>query len=613
MRRTANGLVSGALVAIALGLGSVAQAANEASLFLSEPFVDQARNEILIAVGALQTGPGRAPMDRLRVEIGPGEVPIRIEPLNQPEADRDPTGPRRWTAPISVAMVFFWGESAPQEILDGVPNLFRRLPAGAMVSPLPYGEGFPSFVTPRSAANIAGGDLDTVPKIAGTRPVLVRAVRFAAREALKERNGLRFLLIVTDGRDYEMGINRNAFFQLGGELRKQGLVVQVVAFPTTSDGLRNAVNAEALAVGAGGRYLQARTMAELPGVIEAASLTFLDMKVVAIQPTLRQRIFGGQTPIRVSAIVDQRLLMATTTASLSRGLSWGLVLVIAAVCFVVPLGALALWRSLSGDSPDATDALLDETQRLVRLGTPAERIVVALSRRFPKDIHRLARLNPADLPRGEFDLLRSRAGRAVLQQIQQVLAASDQGHEGEADLASALAAAISARLPAAEAAVRLRARLPDRVWGAFARSDFAEVAGLLRDSASQHPALGTPQARHLVLQIQDALCKDRSEGTAVGWLVRASGSGRRGETLRLRNGQTSIGRSKGCQLTLSGDPSVSDHHALITEQAGSYSIAAGQGVVKVEGEIVTGTRRLADGDTLEIGSGAYVFKSAVAG
>ena len=630
MNPKASAVARASLAALALGLArpaGVAHAASEPTLFLSQPFVDQAQGEILLAVGALQSGPGRTTMDRVRVEIAGTDVPVRLAPLSESESNRDApdrssdrtsdrSSGRAWTVPLSVAMVFFWGEAAPQEILDGVPNLFRRIPAGAMVSPLPYGEGFPSFVTPRTAANIAGGDLDTVPKIAGTRPVLMRAIRFAAREAVKEKNGVRFLIVVTDGRDYEAGIDRTKFFRLGAELRAQGLVVQVVAFPTPSEALRNAVNAAALAEGAGGRYLQARTMADLPGVIEAASLAFLDMKIVAVKPPLRQRIFGGDAPLRVSALVDQRMLVAATTASLPPGFSLGLLLLVVCTTFAVPLLALAIWsRASSGGGGGRTggDALLSETQRLVRLGTPAERIVVELSRRFPKEIRRLGRIEAADLPRGHYDLLRSRAGRAVLAQIQQTLSASDQGHEGEADLASQLAAAISARLPASEAAVRLRARLPDRVWGAFARGNFSDVARLLRESAGDHPVLGTPSARHLVLQIQDALCNDRAEGISVGWLVRASGPGRRGETLRLRAGQTTLGRSKSCQVTLSGDPAAAERHAVITEQAGSFAVTAGEGVVKVEGERVEGTRPLADGDTLELGSSAYVFKSAVTG
>jgi FHA domain len=604
-RRASHAVI---LFAVVLTSG-VANAAAEPSLFLSEPFVDQDRSEILLGVGALQPGPGRATLDRLRVEVAGTEVAVRMAPLNDLSAGRD-AGSKPWTVPLSVAMVFFWGETAPQEILDGVPNLFRRIPANVPVSPLPYAEGFPSFVTPRTAANIAGGDLDTVPKIKGARPVLMRAVRFAAREAAKEKNGVRFLIIVTDGRDHEAGIDRARFFRLGAELRQQGLVVQVVAFPNAAEGLRNAGNAAALAEGAGGRYLQARTIAELPGVIEAASLAFLDMKMAAVDLPLRQRLLGGEVGLRVLALVDQKPVVAATAASIPGGFPVGGILLVISVGFVVA-GVVMAFRGRRGSaaSPSGLQALLLETQRLIRLGSSAERAVVELSRRFPKEIRKLASIDPADLPRGQFDQLRSRAGRAWLNRIQQVLSASDRGHEGEADLVSQLAHAISARLPAAEAAARLRARLPDRVWSAFARGNFADIARLLRESASSHPVLATPQARKLVLEIQDALCNERPEGISVGWLVRASGPGRRGETLRLHPGQTSIGRSKSCQMTLSGDPAMADRHAVISEQGGAFSVTAGEGAVKVEGERVDGTRALADGDTLAIGSSEYVFKS----
>jgi predicted component of type VI protein secretion system len=99
----------------------------------------------------------------------------------------------------------------------------------------------------------------------------------------------------------------------------------------------------------------------------------------------------------------------------------------------------------------------------------------------------------------------------------------------------------------------------------------------------------------------------------VGWLVRAQGPGRRGETLRLAEGRTQIGRDPACQVNLGEDPAVVSQHAEISASNDRFVVRPVAGPITVEGAAVSTDRVLLDGDTIGIGGGLYVFKSATAG
>ena len=142
--------------------------------------------------------------------------------------------------------------------------------------------------------------------------------------------------------------------------------------------------------------------------------------------------------------------------------------------------------------------------------------------------------------------------------------------------------------------------------------DLERLAEALRRSAQKNTALGTPRARGVAVAIQDALRADdaRKSDVSVGWLVRTGGPGRRGETLRLGGERTILGSGPGCEIQLVGDPAIASTHAAVSLEAGEYSIEPVGGSVKLEGENVTGRKPLVDGETLEIGSGFFVFKAA---
>jgi len=122
--------------------------------------------------------------------------------------------------------------------------------------------------------------------------------------------------------------------------------------------------------------------------------------------------------------------------------------------------------------------------------------------------------------------------------------------------------------------------------------------------------LAMPRSRAQALAIQEALREPqlRPAGKAVGWLVRASGPGRRGETLRLTQSRVRLGRSTTCEILLSEDTRIAEQHASIMENHGRFTIEPLQGLVKVEDRLVDSAQLLNDGDTIEIGESRFVWK-----
>ena len=228
----------------------------------------------------------------------------------------------------------------------------------------------------------------------------------------------------------------------------------------------------------------------------------------------------------------------------------------------------------------------------------------------------LRSLDVDKLQSGHLPHLRTQAGRALLEQIQAKLVAArdpEGSASGQNDSVAQLAMAASAGLSAAETSDRIRARLPDEDWSAFARLSFRDVVRLLKESAGQHPELGTLKGRRMALDVQDALRESSGDGLIVAWLVRAAGPGHRGATLRLGEAETILGRAEGVGVRLVEDQEVAGRHAVVRLLDGQYRIAPADGTVIVEGETITAERPLADGETVQIGKEVLVFKCVVAG
>jgi hypothetical protein len=276
-------------------------------------------------------------------------------------------------------------------------------------------------------------------------------------------------------------------------------------------------------------------------------------------------------------------------------------------------------RSDGGEGVEIDDdqPVVTAAHALIQRGLPAQRALVELTRSYPNDVGTLAELDASVFLDELYPLYKTKAGRRRFEEIQALLShtANDDTLIG-ADLAEVLSQSIASQAPPDQVASSIAARVPEDQWSAFARLGLDELAKALRASGSQYPMLASPRARGVALEIQAALRNESlstNKSLAVGWLVRAAGQGKRGETLRLPEGRVVLGRGPACQIRLEGDAQVADQHAVISERRSTFFIEPMQGTLKVETKPVTGKQPLGDGDTIELGQGRYVFKCVSAG
>ncbi len=266
--------------------------------------------------------------------------------------------------------------------------------------------------------------------------------------------------------------------------------------------------------------------------------------------------------------------------------------------------------------PPRLDAILATAHNLIRRGASPERAVEELTRGNPDAAGLLVDMDEGLLSDPRFPYLRTRPGRKRMQEIREILKQRRGGDHSSVGvpegLARVLAEAVMSGASPVDTAQKLNALTTSEERVAFAALDLEQLAQALRAIAPTHPALGTPRARGAVVAIQDALRSEerRSTGVSVGWLVRAGGPGRRGETLKLGSERTIIGSGSGCEIQISGDPAIAPAHAAISAENGEYTLESIGGPVKVEGEIVESPKTLVDGETIELGTGLYVFKAA---
>ena len=97
------------------------------------------------------------------------------------------------------------------------------------------------------------------------------------------------------------------------------------------------------------------------------------------------------------------------------------------------------------------------------------------------------------------------------------------------------------------------------------------------------------------------------EGVEGPALVVRSGGGRSGESFSLLSGKTTIGRSPDCDIFLD-DVTVSRHHAVVSEQGGSFVI---EDLGSLNGTFLNRHRieqaALSDDDELQVGKYRLVF------
>jgi hypothetical protein len=259
------------------------------------------------------------------------------------------------------------------------------------------------------------------------------------------------------------------------------------------------------------------------------------------------------------------------------------------------------------------EAVLAAAHDLIRRGAPPSRAIEELARRFPGGGVLLVDLDDGLLADPRFPYLRTRPGRKRLAEIQEILKQTSGDRPALAgSIVRILSEAVTGQLSVEAAAKKMSAQATTEERAAYVALDLPRLAEALRTVAKSDPALRTPRGRGIAVAIQDVLRTgdEQKYGVSVGWLVRAGGPGQRGETLRLEGTRVVLGQAPASGVRILGDPAVAPEHAEISLEDGEFSIVPRGGGVKVEGQEIRTRQTLVDGETIELGKGIYVFKSA---
>jgi hypothetical protein len=512
-----------------------------------------------------------------------------------------------------VGVVYLWAKGGPQGVLDGLEALFKHVPSRVSVYPTPYGQGYRPVITRVTAARAAGGDLADIPPLEGDQYKLVEAVRFNAAKLEQDEAPIKHLVIVTDGRDF-VEHDERAFAALGDELRKNKLHVEVVWVRPPVDSVQAAANVRNLAEAARARQLSADTAGDLPAMTESLADTVAGLRRYRFALSWSAKTFGGKKRVGSIANVDGASVTGqdgTVSMPGSAGALAGIVIGVLAVVAALGFGVFFLIKR--GGRGGKLDEILDEVVQIVRLGTPADEAVLDLSQRFPDTIHKLATLDVSKLDPAKYRFLRTRAGAARIKEIQKHLESGDAEPAVDDEVAQIMSAGMSKKQDAQEVARQIRARVPDDKQGAFSRANSDNLKeSLVRAAAAGHASLNASRAADFAAEVQEAL-RTSSQGPplAVGWFARATGPGKRGQTLAFMPGRFVVGRSPDAQLRVPEDQQLADRHAEIREEDGRFLIRALDGRVAVEEQDVSGDRPLSDGETVTLGACRYVFKCVV--
>ena len=504
-------------------------------------------------------------------------------------------------------------------MLDGIHSFFQRIPSRTVVYPTIYGR------MRQGRARLTAGDisrLDEVPYLDGYRPNLTDAIKLNAADLAADPAALKVLLVVTDGRDFAdpKGEGPGNFADLGAQLRRVGITLLAARYRPEADAAQAAANLRDLHDAAGG-FLSARDQIEdLENTLESLGQAVADLQRVEVEVPWMWRLFGGEH--RFSAAADQRRRRGDDDRR-RHGDRWSRRSALDDVR-VDPggrrdggghdhAGVAAPGRSRRARQrrgPGRSGARSHPPRRLARAGrrgagSPVPGGAGVAGRYGRRLAGRSAFPVPAHAPRAQ-----THAGRSASCVAER---SGDTAGLGES-LARVLSEAVAGQMPAEQAAEKVNAHASAEERAAFVGLDLNRLAEALRGAARAHPPLGTPRARGIAVAIQDALrTGEKSQGVAVGWLVRAGGPGRRGETLRLAAERTVIGCTVACAVRIIDDPAMAPEHAEIVADDEEFAIAPLGGAVRIEGQPVTRRQALVDGETINLGSGMYVFKCASVG
>jgi hypothetical protein len=588
------------------------------TVFSTRPLVGQTGQVEILAGGIDERGRS---LSRSGLEIdvdGRPASPLSVQSLSDWATASSEASPS-WRPPLAVGLVYLWVDGVPSAVLDGIHAFFQRLPSRTVVYPTIYGR------LRQGRARLIAGDisrLDEVPYLDGYRPNMIDAVRMNLVDLANDPASLKILLLVTDGKDFAdpKGQGPGDFAALGAELRHAGVALLVTRFRPEADAEQATANLRDLSEAAGG-FLDARDQAEeLENTLESLGQGVADLQRLELPVPWTWRLFPGEHRItaHLTTPAGERLSAELGTVRIGAGpfmaVAGGAIGLGVFSFFVWWLGGRGRRKRTDPDSDVSVEAVLATAHNLIRRGASAERAAEQLVREYPEAGRLLEEVDEELLLDRRFPYLRTRPGRKRLQEIRAILDKRQQRVSPALPplLAQVLAEAASAGISTETAAERLSALTTSEERAAFVALDLERLAEALKLSAQKHTALGTPRARGVAVAIQDALRAEeaRKSDVSVGWLVRTGGPGRRGETLRLGGERTILGSGAGCEIQLVGDPAVASAHAAISLEGGEYSVEPVGGSVRLEGETVSGRKPLVDGETLEIGSGFFVFKAA---
>lgn len=577
------------------------------SFLVSQPVIRN--DEILLMLGGLSEDGVALQPTSVQVEIdGAAAAPPRaLENLFA--AAESATEKAQAPSPLAVGLVYLWVKDVPaamsDALLEGVTGFCRRLPSGTQAHATLYGRKRQTI--PKLKALELASTLHDVSFLSGDRPNLADAIRLGAKTLAGDESALKVLLVVTDGRDFAdpTGEQPADFVALADELARTQVRLMLVSFPAPeADAEQSARNLSSL-VGTGLQRVVEQP-SELQSTLESLGQVLADLRLVRLEIPWTWRTWGGTHRLRLNLQINGKLrAIDIGKVSLPAGRTRWLLIVGGLLGTLLLLGVAWMMRARRTREP--AESLLDAANDLIEQGVTARRAIINLSRRFPREVANLAASEPALLAEAGYTALQTKAGRRRFEEMVALLKHRDEGGLGD-DLAAALAQVISEKLPAERAAVRLAAQVAEDELSTFSRLSLQDLASALRQAGERHPALSAPRARALALAIQEALRLPHTTVRSVGWLVRAAGPGKRGESLRLGKARVRLGRSPTCDINLEGDAQVAPEHAAISESQGQFLIEPLQGKVKVEDQPVTAPHPLHDGDTIEMGASRFVWK-----
>ena len=610
------------LTAMALLATRVAVAAP--TVITTRPEIDPTSGDAVLFVGGIDDN-GRS-IKASAIEVSVGGKPVVGPTTAQAMSDWAAVASEHsasWRPPIVSGVTYLWIEGVPSGVLDGIHAFFQRVPSRTPVFPTVYGRMRQGRAR-LSAADISR--LDEVPHLEAYKPNLLDAVRLDMADVAVATAPIKILLIITDGRDFAdpKGQGPGDFAALGREIRKAGITPIIVGFPAPeADAQQSAANLRDLHDAAGGFLKLLDQADDLENTLESLGQAVADLQHVQVPIPWDWHTFGGSRRMAVKITTGEGKRYNADVGSLEvKGgsgtwiIAGGAIVVGLLLILIIVLVARAARNRGGSEEEDDRDAVVTAAHDLIRRGASPQRAVDELTRMFAETVHDLVELDPEVMTDERYPYFRTRPGRQRMKEIRELLANKTSSAPGlGAMVAEVLAGAVTEGTPPEQAAEAMSARAAPDEWTAFAGMELDQLADALLSVKRAHPALGSPRARGIAVAIQDALRMRASSarGISIAWLVRSSGPGKRGETLRIEGERTVLGSGPSAGIRLSGDPTVAAEHAEVLADGGDFAVNPLAGAVSVEGKAIDRRLALSDGDTIQIGAGRFVFKSVTVG